>query len=364
MSIKDYLLSPFTDHNQKRSSHGDSLYSLDGLRGLAVLIVLMSHTSAFGMYAQGSLGVLLFYFLSGFVLTLPYIEEPKKLLNKKEFFKYATNRFLRLVPIYVVAITIYALYSGNDFNWFLYHVSFIKGENHFWSVAQEARFYILFPIVIVILALIPKYSLRILILCILIYYTYKYKGIHTIDMLHGRNVAFYFWMFLGGSLASMIYASSLFKNVKEKAMVKNTLSIGAVIVLLSLFLTSNHMIATLWHPLFPSLPDDLKLNGWRMPDVWFTLFLILLISVTTYSNTTASKFLQSPLLRHLGLLSYSMYLFHMLILKHLSKYYGLKSEGLFVAVLVITWFISIISYLTIEKPFLMLKSKSTKKKTL
>ena len=360
MSIKNYLLSPFTDQNQKRSTHGDSLYTLDGLRGLAVLIVLLSHTSAFGMYAQGSLGVLLFYFLSGFVLTLPYIEDPKKLLNKKEFFRYATNRFLRLVPIYVVAITVYALYVGSDFSWFLYHVSFIKGANHFWSVAEEARFYILFPLVIVLLALIPKYALRMLILSILIYYTYQYREVHKIDMMDGRNVAFYFWMFLGGSLASMVYGSPLLKKFKDNIVLKYTLSISAVIVLLLLFLTSNYMIATLWHPLFPALPDNLRLNGWRMPDVWFSLFLILLVSVTTYTNTVASKFLQSPLLRHLGLLSYSLYLFHMLILKHLSKYYELKGEELFVAVLIITWVISIISYLAIEKPFLMFKSKKTK----
>ena len=67
MNLKTYLLDPFTDINQKRSNHGDSLHTLDGLRGIAVIIVLMSHTAAFGMYGQGSLGVLLFFFLSGFV---------------------------------------------------------------------------------------------------------------------------------------------------------------------------------------------------------------------------------------------------------------------------------------------------------
>ena len=117
------------------------------------------------------------------------------------------------------------------------------------------------------------------------------------------------------------------------------------------------MIATLWHPLFPTLLENVSLNGWHIPDVWFALFLILLVTVTTYTDTAASKFLQSPLLRHLGLLSYSLYLFHMLILKHLSKYYGISKEELFVAVLVISWFIAIISYLAIEKPFLMFKSK-------
>lgn len=57
--IVSYFSSPFIDVDGKRSSHGDSLYPLDGVRGLAVLIVVMSHTSAFGMYRQGSLGVYL-----------------------------------------------------------------------------------------------------------------------------------------------------------------------------------------------------------------------------------------------------------------------------------------------------------------
>lgn len=359
MSLKKYLLSPFTDQNAKRSTHGDSLYALDGLRGIAVLVVLMSHTSAFGMYAQGSLGVLLFYFLSGFVLTLPYAEDPGKLLGKKEFFRYATNRFLRLVPVYLVAVAVYTLYLGNDFSWFLYNASFIKGWNHLWSVAEEARFYLLFPLIIILLAFIPGYILRILTLSVLIYYAYQYKGMHKIDMMDGRDVAFYFWMFLGGSLASILYSCPTVKKYKDVAMLKYITSIIAGIILLSLFLTSDYMISTIWRPLFPSIPENLHLNGWHMPGVWFGLFLALILSVTTYTDSLPAKFLQLPVLRHLGLLSYSLYLFHMVILMYLGKY-GLKGEGLFIAVLAITWFIALFTYIGIEKPFLMLKSKQEK----
>lgn len=59
--IIKYLASPYTDVNLKISTHGANLPILDGVRGLAVLIVLASHTSAFCMYGQGSLGVLLFF---------------------------------------------------------------------------------------------------------------------------------------------------------------------------------------------------------------------------------------------------------------------------------------------------------------
>jgi len=357
MTLKTYLLAPFTDIYQKRSSHGDSLYTLDGLRGIAVIIVLMSHTASFGMYAQGSLGVLLFYFLSGFVLTLPYTEKPKILLSKTELFRYITNRVLRILPVYVVAILVYTLYFGHDFSWFFYNVSFIKGWNHFWSVAEEARFYILFPIVIILLSFIPKYTFKILILSVITYYFYKHSGIHKIDMMDGRYVSFYFWMFLGGSLTSFVYNSPLLKSYRNNNILKNISSVLVVAILLFIFLSSNHIIQTLWHPLFPSLPPKFSLNGWRMPGLWFMLYFILLLSITTYTTTFSAKFIQSPLLRHLGLISYSLYLFHMLFIQILQPH-GFKNEGLFVAVFTISWMISLLTYVTIEKPFMRLKIKN------
>lgn len=356
MNLKTYLLSPFTDINQKRSSHGDSLYTLDGLRGIAVLIVLFSHTAAFGMYAHGSLGVLLFFFLSGFVLTLPYTESPNKLLHASELFRYMMNRVLRIVPVYVVAVLIYTLYWGMDSSWFFYNVSFIKGWNHFWSVAQEARFYLLFPFVIIFLSFIPTWTLRILILSGITYYFYIYNGIHKIDMMDGRYVKFYFWMFLGGSLTSFMYSSPLVKSYQNNKILKNISSVLVIGILLFIFLSSNHMIHTLWHPLIPSLPENFSLNGWRMPGLWFFLFFILLLSVTTYTTTFGAKILQSALLRHLGLVSYSLYLFHMHFIQVLQPQ-GFRNEGLFVVVLIMSWIIALVTYITIEKPFMKLKPK-------
>ncbi len=102
----DFLRAPLVDPDRKRSTHGDSLFVLDGIRGLAVLIVIASHTGAFGMGGQGSLGVLLFFFLSGFVLTLPYADEPRRLVNRAELFRFAASRVLRIVPIYLEQILI------------------------------------------------------------------------------------------------------------------------------------------------------------------------------------------------------------------------------------------------------------------
>ncbi len=103
--LLDFLKAPLIDADRKRSTYGDRLFVLDGIRGVAVLIVIASHTSAFGMRGHGSLGVLLFFFLSGFVLTLPYADEPRRLLSGTELYRFTASRVLRIVPIYLVACT-------------------------------------------------------------------------------------------------------------------------------------------------------------------------------------------------------------------------------------------------------------------
>ena len=115
--IVSYLLSPYIDVNSKRSTKGDNLEILDGIRGFAVLIVLASHTSAFFMYAQGSLGVFLFFFLSGIVLSIPYISS-SKILDIKETSLYFVNRVCRIVPLYVVMVAIYQFFTIKTLNGF------------------------------------------------------------------------------------------------------------------------------------------------------------------------------------------------------------------------------------------------------
>jgi len=359
MKLLEYLALPFTEPNRKQSSHGESLLVLDGLRGLAVLVVIASHTSAFGMYGQGSLGVLMFFFLSGFVLTVPYANDPARLFRGNELFRFSANRVLRIVPIYVVSVVFIAWLLEANFNWILAHVVFYKGWNHLWSVAEEARFYLLFPIVVGALVLIRWEWLKLPLLALLIYFAYRYQHYHTIDLFDGRFVSFYFWMFLGGVLTCLLYKSSLVRNLANLPHVPSLLGLSAVVVMACLFFSSDYMIAYFWRPLIPSLPENLILNGWRMPGAWFFMFLVLFYSVTTFQRNLASRFLQHFFFRHMGLLSYSLYLFHMPIFLELRKF-GFQQEGMFFATFALTYVVALASYVLIEKPFLMLKPKGRK----
>jgi hypothetical protein len=84
MKFLRYLTSPFTNVDSRQSSHGDSVAALDGIRGLPVLIVLTSHTAAFGRSGNGGIGVFLFFALSGFVLMLPFADRPQRIFQPRE----------------------------------------------------------------------------------------------------------------------------------------------------------------------------------------------------------------------------------------------------------------------------------------
>lgn len=122
MTFRTYLASPWADVDGRRSSRGDSVAVLDGIRGLAVLIVLASHTGAFGMTGQGSVGVFLFFALSGFVLMLPFAERPARIFQLREVWYYVANRALRIVPLYVAAVLFLRWYMLS-YSLYLFHFS-------------------------------------------------------------------------------------------------------------------------------------------------------------------------------------------------------------------------------------------------
>lgn len=356
--VGKFLKAPLVDPDRKRSTHGDSLLGLDGIRGLAALIVMASHTGAFGMGGQGSLGVLLFFFLSGFVLTLPYADEPRRLVNGAELFRFAASRVLRILPIYLVAVGVltWQLERGTDF--FLVNALFLKGWSYLWSVAEEARFYLLFPLVIAIAAPLPGRFPKILYLCVLTWLAYRYRNIHQVDMLDGRHASFYFWMFTGGMLTCLLYRWPALARIAEKRRPAALLGGGALVTLVLMFLSSNHMVQQFWQPLIPSLPNNLVLNGWARPGTWIFLFFLLVYGATNYPGSWAGRFTQLSFLRHMGLLSYSLYLFHFPIMAELQKY-GFKEEGLFVAVLAASWVVAWFAYILVERPFLGIKPRRT-----
>jgi peptidoglycan/LPS O-acetylase OafA/YrhL len=156
--------------------------SLDGIRGIAVILVILLHvqvfiyhnTPVFGWldFSGGFLGVDIFFVLSGFLITGLLIHEYQqtKSISLKNFY---LRRVLRLIPALVLLLLVTILYAAIFLaqevarqtimvsglailyltNWaFAFH--WVPGSDllgHLWSLSVEEQFYLLWPVALVVL---------------------------------------------------------------------------------------------------------------------------------------------------------------------------------------------------------------------
>lgn len=148
---------------------------LNSLRTIAVGFVLIEHwlpeRTWLKLIPFGMLGVTLFFVLSGFLITQILLNNLKVSHEKNISISHLIKQFyirrtLRIFPIYY--ITIFVLFILNIqnirsiFSWFFFYVSniyfYINSEwagplSHFWTLAVEEQFYIIWPVIILF---IPK----------------------------------------------------------------------------------------------------------------------------------------------------------------------------------------------------------------
>jgi peptidoglycan/LPS O-acetylase OafA/YrhL len=162
---------------------------LDGVRGLAILMVLLLHfvsntiptnqieRAIVFVTGYGAYGVDLFFILSGFLITGILYDGR----NQRHYFRnFFMRRFLRIFPLYYgvlallfIVVPLIPLFQGTTLDYllerqawaWLYAVNFhvaMHGEwslsyiNHFWSLAVEEHFYLFWPLVILLLARRPR----------------------------------------------------------------------------------------------------------------------------------------------------------------------------------------------------------------
>jgi peptidoglycan/LPS O-acetylase OafA/YrhL len=146
---------------------------LDGLRGLAVLLVLWYHVWEISwlsppkplafLPATGFVGVTLFFFLSGFVISYPFFRAEQLGTPSPSWGHFAWRRFIKIVPSYVLSIAVaYALgYAQRQPNaallpdlvthllfihtWFSDRYGSINGV--LWTLSVEVEFYCVFPLI-------------------------------------------------------------------------------------------------------------------------------------------------------------------------------------------------------------------------
>jgi peptidoglycan/LPS O-acetylase OafA/YrhL len=141
---------------------GADIPGLDGLRAVSILLVMVSH-SGLQQFVPGVFGVTIFFFISGFLITSLFIAEHDT-ANAISIKRFYLRRVLRLYPpllIYIIAMSVISTAGGLSIDFtglfgalfyfanYLYalspeHVS-VYGV-HLWSLSVEEHFYLFFPL--------------------------------------------------------------------------------------------------------------------------------------------------------------------------------------------------------------------------
>ncbi len=351
-AFKENLFSEITEIPPLFQPH--HLPSLDGLRGISIILVILYHTLIMGQYTgfNGMFGVNVFFVISGFIITTLLLKE-KVNKGKISLAKFYTRRFLKIIPVayfYLLVITIlnsyYKLLTISDI---LSAVFFIKNTDiipttwdvatgHFWSLSVEEQFYIVFPFILKkstnsywIIAVI-----LIIAIPILLNVDSKAndsKGLHFIsDLLR------YITPILTGALCSVL----VFKKIITGRIYPN----GLIVNLMLLFLAYEvYCGAGFMHGLYyKNLISS-------------ALVALLIVNNIGYSKDLFFRMLNSKVLAGIGMASYSIYVWQQLFLMWhpWQGAFAYASSAWFN--LLLLCLVSFCSYYFIERKLLVLKSR-------
>lgn len=363
---------------------------LDSLRGLAALSVFFGHMylifnehllskllfeyGPLRIMVAGSEAVILFFVLSGFVLSLPFYSN-----RKINYGAYVIKRVCRIYIPYIVVLIV-AFISREMFyfgrieslsNWFnvnwaqpldansiIDHLLLVGTfnsnlNNVVWSLVHEMRISLVFPFIMFILV---RMGLK--------------KSIGLGIVLSSFSVVYSFVTkapFFGTELYSTIHYSSIFiigaliakyrEGINKSAL---NLNIKGKIIL---FLVG----MTLYLYAHPSFLLDMIIHDfdpfYRMViDSWFTALGAGILIVFALSSIHFSRLLRNKFINYIGKMSYSLYLSHIAVLLscvHLLN--GSMSMWIIcLIVIMVTFVVSILMYHLIEKPAMNLGKFFTK----
>lgn len=330
---------------------------VDGLRAIAVLLVLFYHASI--GCPGGFVGVDVFFVISGYLITGLILKEIYA--GQFQIRKFYERRIRRIVPTLAVVLlsclaagwlllppTAYdglgksviaqVLLSPNIYLWrtagyFTAHAAY-QPLLHTWSLGVEEQFYLLLPGLLVLLC---RYSRRflfptVLSLCIASFCLSVYCGLRQPDfnfyLLPTRA-----WELGLGSLLAIIPA-----QFPIKKWLAETLScIGLAMILCAAFLYNNDTI-------FPGVAALLPVVG-----------TFLVIFANDHALTSTGKLLSLRPVVFIGLISYSLYLWHwpVLVFFNISRCWmpGSSPLGLRLLLLATSIIIASLSWRYIETPF-------------
>lgn len=331
------------------ASHGARLAYLDGWRAIAVAVVIQSHLLGFRIEPlwlkaiarwapAGQIGVLVFFFISGYVITRSALGE----IGKTGDFSvpgFYIRRVFRIIPplaLYLIvclilgAFGIVAFTPGNALPAFLYvcNIGPPVGDcawlgGHTWSLAFEEQFYLLFAPLLVLILLrrmpFPPHLLFAIAFCLA-------PLIFPLSYIGWRSYLLTYGLFAGGVLAAR-YEAVLARWLTGRADLVFWLTALLVFVATPL---------TLW---WQGIADNYPL----------TFIITIPLMVLASGSSRVRPFFEMGWLRYLGRISYGIYLWQELATSALFDRGPLAFELLALAGVVV---LCAILFEAMEKPLI------------
>ena len=311
----------------------------------------------------GEWGVDIFFVLSGFLLTIPWIKNGIKTPTWSETIRFYQRRALRILPAlyFTLLILIYILQYGLDPlptpTQMLQHALFINVwfgskplRGAFWSLPVEAYFY-LFLLLFLIAAVRLRSFVGLMTLVIIVAIAVRTIAFYS-PLIH--NKAAYLWSFFGRADQFAIGALFAYKFVKQPLNAR----LGSIAIVTSVF----GLIAM---ASFMGRPGDTLNNG---PTIFliYQTFVGAIAGLLVYgaaSKSKLSKFIfGNVIMTFIGTISYSVYLSHTIVLDIFVKIHPVHSipeSNRLGIITAYTWppiFIAAtLSYFLVERYFLKLR---------
>jgi peptidoglycan/LPS O-acetylase OafA/YrhL len=345
---------------------------IDGLRAIAVVAVIFYHAQitilGYQPFKGGFIGVDIFFVISGYLITSIILKE---LLTTGTFsFKYFYERRIRRILPVLLFVMLVALPLAwvcllpNDFvdfsksilyslgfssNFYFHHSGQIYGVEsglikpflHTWSLSVEEQYYILFPIVLLVaFKYLRKYIGIVLIIGFIISLIIADWGSRNYPSLNFYVLPTRGWELLAGSI--LAYFEIKLGNRSKNQMLNLILpSVGFLLIAHS-FIFFNYKI---FHPSFYTLSPIIGVCLL----IWFS-----------HKDELITKILSTKLFVGIGLISYSLYLWHYPIFAfaRITEFtHGDILKKLLLGMIILS--LSILSYFLIERPSRNKKHKFT-----
>ena len=336
---------------------------IDGLRAIAVCAVIIYHAkiSVLGLSATGGfIGVDIFLVISGYLITSIIFKE---FLTTGSFsFKYFYERRIRrILPTLLIVMLVslpfawkYLLQSnlvdfsksilfslGFSSNFYFHYSGQKYGAEsglfipylHTWTLSIEEQYYLLFPIIILI---VFKYFREYLIYTLFIGFIIS-LSLANWSSKNYPSVSFYFlhtriWEFLAGSIMAYF---EIIRGYRSRNKTLNLLlpSLGLFLIGYSILFFNHETLHPSFYTLIPVIGVCLI--------IWFS-----------HKGEITTKILSTKLFVSIGLISYALYLWHYPIFAF-ARITNIFNDNIIKEIFsaFIILFLSILSYHFIEKPF-------------